>query len=70
MFQIVTKLKTKMVTKLKISNYDKTQTIKLWQNQNSNIDKTKKLNRDKTQKLKLWQNSKCEKKKEKKSNFK
>ena len=45
----MTKLKTKMLTKLKNSNYDKTQYIKLWQNliiqiltklKNTNCDKT------------------------------
>ena len=61
-------LKTQMVTKLKKSNCDKTQKLRLWQNsKKSKCDKTWKLkqsNYDKTQvvtKLKLWQKSNFDK---------
>ena len=69
--------KTQFVTKLKSSNVDQTQKLKLWQNSNSNCEQTEKIklwqnsnsNCDKTWiltklklwQLKLWQNSNCEK---------
>ena len=61
-----------MVTKLRNSNCDKTQKLKLWQNSNTQIvtkvenseteivTKLKNSNCDKTQKLKFWQNSKTQ----------
>ena len=63
-------LTTQKVTKLKSSNCDKTQNVKLWQNQNYKkssktqiVTKLENWNCDKIQKLKLWQNSKthCDK---------
>ena len=62
-------LKTHILTKLKNSNYGKTQKCKFWQNlktqivtklENSNCDKTQKLKLGQNSKLKLWQNSKTQ----------
>ena len=57
--QIVKKknLKTQIVTKIKNSNCDKTQKLKLWQNSKTQIaTKLENLNCDKTKKSELWQN--------------
>ena len=60
---IVTKLKLwhskiQIVTKLKNSNCDPIQKLKLWQNwKTQTVTKLKNSNFDKTQELKLWQNS-------------
>ena len=67
----MTKLKKKIVTKLKNSDCDRSQKSKLLQNkkkklqlwQNSKtpiVTKIKKSNYDKTQKLELWQKSKTQ----------
>ena len=49
------------MTKLKNSNGDKNQMIKLWENSTTEIvTKLNKWSCDKTQKLKLWQNSNCD----------
>ena len=54
-------LNVKNITKLKNSNCDKTQKLKLWQNSKTWIvTKLKKSNCDKNQKLKWGQNSKTE----------
>ena len=50
--------KKQIVTKIKNSNCDKTQKLKLWTNSKTQIVtklKKKETNCDKTQKLKLWQ---------------
>ena len=50
--QIVTNLKTQIVTKLKNSNYDKTEKLKFWQNWKPQTGtKPQKINCDKTQTL-------------------
>ena len=50
-------LKTQNVTKLKNSNCDTTQKLKLWQNSKTETEtKHKNFKCDKIQKLKLWQN--------------